>query len=75
MEGKRSYRRAVAENRVLILIVDHIHLLLRRLSDMLAGMNHLPTLDELLELCQRISPAQCNGIDKICTPIFLRRLY
>ena len=48
MEKKRSYRRSVAEHRVLALIVDRLHLLLYRLSDILAGMNHLPSLDELL---------------------------
>ena len=66
MEKKRSYRRSVAEHRVFALIVDRLHLLLYRLSDILAGINHLPSLDELLELCQRISPAQCTDKHNIC---------
>ena len=60
MESDRRYRRLVADTRVLFYLLDRGNRVLFRLSDTLAQLDHQFSLNEILTLCQMLSPRQCN---------------
>ena len=60
MQSDRRYRRAVTDTKCFVTLIDRVNRVLIRLSDRLTEFDrHIP-LDELLLLCQMLSPFQCN---------------
>jgi len=56
----RSYHRAMADSKVMFSLFDRVNRLLLRLSDRVSESDHPLSLDELLALCQMLSPKPCN---------------
>ena len=61
MQSHRQYRRYITEYKVMYTGFHRLNGLLIRLSDRLAQINRIPSLDELLVLCRILSPIQCNS--------------
>ena len=61
MQSHRQYRRYITEYKVMYTGFHRLNSLLIRLSDRLAQINRIPSLDELLVLCRILSPIQCNS--------------
>ena len=59
MQQNRTYRRCITENRMLFTIYDRVNRVLLRLSERIVDLDYAPPLDELLVLCQELSPTQC----------------
>ena len=71
LESNRHYRRLVADTKVLFYLLDRVNRVLLRLSDTLAQLDHQLSLNEILMLCQVLSPRQCN----LCICMISSRLF
>ena len=60
MDVSRHHRRLVVDTKVLVSLLDRVNRVLFRLSDRLEQRDHPLSLNEILILCQMLSPRPCK---------------
>src|SRR5690606_17021763 len=60
MSADRAYRRSLRDSQVLIFLVERVNCVLLRLSKRVSNAQDTFKLDQLLLLCQHLSPSPCN---------------
>src|SRR5690606_34465634 len=60
MSADRAYRRSLRDSQVLIFLVERVNRVLLRLSKRVSNAQDNFQLDQLLLLCQQLSPTPCD---------------